>query len=80
MFNGRGKTHMRLDQEQMEMVDDAMAEVLRRKTPAERIKIGFEIWSSAYKMLLSHLKTSHPEWTPEMVSQEAARRISLGSV
>ena len=71
---------MRLDQEQIEVVDDALAEVLRRRTPAERIKIGFEIWTSAYKMLLSHLKTSHPEWTPEMVSEETARRISRGSV
>jgi len=71
---------VRLDKEQIEVVDDAIAEVLRRKTPAERIKIGFEIWTSAYKMLLSHLKTSHPEWTPEMVRKEAARRISSGSV
>mgnify|MGYP003416368647 FL=1 len=32
---------MRLDKGQIEVVDDAMAEVLRHKTPAERIHIGF---------------------------------------
>lgn len=31
---------MRLDEGQIEVVDDATAEVLRRKTPAERIRIG----------------------------------------
>lgn len=31
---------MRLDNGQIEVVDDAMAEMLRHKTPAERIRIG----------------------------------------
>ena len=32
---------MRLDAGQIEVVDDIMAEVLRHKTPAERLRIGF---------------------------------------
>lgn len=38
---------LRLDKGQIEVVDDAMAEVLRRKTPAERISIGFGLWTAA---------------------------------
>jgi hypothetical protein len=38
---------LRLDRGQIEVVDDAMAEVLRRKTAAERIRIGFALWTSA---------------------------------
>ncbi len=52
---------MRLDKGQIEVVDDAMAEVLRRKTPAERIRIGFNLWISARNMLMTHLKKTHPE-------------------
>ena len=43
-------------------MDETMAEVLRRKTPAERIGIGFALWSSARRMLLAHLAASHPDW------------------
>ena len=59
-----------------EVVDDAMAEVLRRKTPAERFQIGFALWTSARDMLIVHLKKTHPEWSFEMIEQEVARRMS----
>lgn len=71
---------MRLDKGQIEVVDEAMAEVLRRKSPAERIAIGFEMWSSAIKMLTAHLKSSHPDWSVEEVQREVARRMSHGAV
>ena len=71
---------LRLDRGQIEVVDDAMAEVLRRKTPAERIKIGFALWTSARGMLFAHLKRTHPEWSTEMVEKEVARRLSHGAV
>lgn len=57
-----------------------MAEVLRRKTPAERIAIGFEMWSSATKMLTAHLKSSHPDWSGDEVQRELARRMSHGDI
>ena len=46
---------MRLDRGQIEVVDEKVAEVLRLKTPAERIKIGFDMWVSARNMLTAHL-------------------------
>ena len=52
-----------------------MAEVLRRKTPAERFQIGFALWTSARDMLIVHLKKTHPEWSFEMIEQEVARRM-----
>ena len=71
---------MRLDRGQIEMVDDVMAEVLRRKTPAERIMIGFNFWTSTRNALISHLKTEHPDWDKKKVLQEVARRLSHGAV
>jgi hypothetical protein len=70
----------RLDKNRIEVVDDMMAEVLRRKTPAERISIGFGLWTSARKMLLSHLGSTHPEWDAERLTKEVAKRLSHGVV
>lgn len=67
---------MRLDKGQIEVVDDRMADVLRRKTPAERIRIGFSLWTSARNMLAAHLKSTHPEWSSDRLNQEIARRLS----
>ncbi len=64
----------------VEVVDEVMAEVLRRKTPAERLAIAFGMWESAREMLTSHLKSSHPEWSEEEVRREVARRFSHGTV
>ena len=78
---GRGKmATLRLDQGQIEMVDDTMAEILRHKTPAERIRIGFTMWTSARNMLMTHLKKTHPEWNNDRVEKEVARRLSHGAI
>jgi hypothetical protein len=71
---------MRLDKGQIEVIDEKMAMVLRKKTPDERIRIGFSIWESAYKMLKSHLKASHPGWGSKRLNLEVARRLSNGAI
>jgi len=68
----------RLDRGQIEVVDDAMADVLRQKTPGERIRIGFKLWTSARNMLRVHLRRTHPEWSAEAVEKEVVRRLSRG--
>jgi len=62
------------------VVDDTMAEILRHKTPAERIRIGFTLWASAHDMLMIHLKKNHPEWDNKRVEKEVAKRLSHGVV
>jgi hypothetical protein len=71
---------LRLDRGQIEVLDDAMADLLRRKTPAERIRIGFSLWTSAHKMLTAHLKKTHAEWPLQKIQEEVARRLSHGAV
>ena len=70
----------RLDRGQIEVVDDRMAEVLRDKTPAERIRIGFSLWTSARNMLTAHLKSTHPEWNEDRLNREVSGRLSHGAV
>ena len=71
---------MNLDWRRIEVMDEAMAEVLRRKTPAERIAIGFGLWRSAQRMLRAELTSLHPEWDGQRIDREVARRLSHGAV
>jgi len=66
--------------ENLEVVDDEMAEIFRRKTGAERLQIAFGLFSSARRMLTSHLGAQHPDWDQEKIQREVARRISRGAV
>ncbi|MBX3300719.1 MAG: hypothetical protein KF693_00730 [Nitrospira sp.] len=69
-----------MDIRRIEVMDETMAEVLRRKTPAERLAIGFGLWRSARKLLWGQLASLHPEWDAQRLAQEVARRISHGTV
>ena len=69
-----------MDPRQIEVIDDKMAEVLRRKTGAERLRIAFGLFSSARRMLLSMLRADHPDWSEERVNAEAVRRLSHGAI
>jgi hypothetical protein len=71
---------MKLDPRQVEVVDDRVAEILRRKTPEERLRIGLNMWIGARRMLLSHIKNIHPEWSQQEVEHEVARRLLHGSI
>lgn len=64
---------------EIEVVDDDMARVLAAKTGAERLEIAFGMFRSARRMLTSHLRSDHPEWTDAQVADEVARRLSHGS-
>ena len=63
----------------IEVIDDATAEMLRRKTGAERLEIASRMYSAARTMLLTHLRRLHPEWSEDRIIREAARRLSNGA-
>lgn len=71
---------MRLDPGQIEVMDEAMAAVLREKTGAERLAIANRMWISAREMLICNLRAKHPGWDDWQVKREAARRLSHGLV
>jgi hypothetical protein len=70
----------RLDPRQVEVLDEAMAEVLRQKRPQDRLRIGFNLWISAHKMLTSHIRHTHPDWDEKAVESEVARRLLHGAL
>ena len=65
---------------QFEIVDDAMAEILRRKTEAERLAIAFGMWDFAQQMIGANLRREHPDWSDEEIRRATARRMSHGAV
>lgn len=71
---------LRLDAGQIEVVDDAMAEILKQKKPSERIRIGFTLWESAHNMLTLHIRKTHPGWDDKQVEREVARRFLHGAL
>lgn len=64
----------------IEVMDEQMAATLRQKTGAERLAIASRMFSTARRMLLNHLRSLHPDWDQRQVEQEAARRLSHGTV
>jgi hypothetical protein len=38
------------------------------------------MFGSARRMLLSHLRSVHPDWDQRQIEREAARRLSHGAV
>jgi hypothetical protein len=69
-----------LDPRHVEVLDEVMVDVLRRKLPEERLRIGFNMWISAHNMLMTHIRHSHPDWDPRAVEREVARKMSHAAI
>jgi len=61
--------------DRIEMIDDRMAEVLRKKSPLDRLRIGFSLWESARAVMGAHLGKLHPEWSEAEIQREVSRRL-----
>lgn len=71
--------NLRLDRGQIEVVDDKVAEILRKKTGQERLEMVWDSWNFFYRVIGASLKSSHPEWTQEQIQKEIARRVLYGT-
>ena len=64
----------------VELMDPMMVEIMRQKTPEERLAIAFNMWKTARVMIGGTLRQQHPDWTEEQINQEIAKRVSHGKV
>jgi len=69
----------RLDDGQIEVVGETMAEVLRQKTPAERVRMISDANRFMRTVICSYLRTRHPGWAEGRVAEEVIRRMSRGT-
>ncbi|MDZ4684436.1 MAG: hypothetical protein SH850_05050 [Planctomycetaceae bacterium] len=63
----------------VEILDPMVVEILRQKTPAERLAQAFDMWDFAVVMIRSSIRHEHAEWSEAEVLREAARRLSHGA-
>jgi len=66
----------RLDDGQIEVVDDRVAEALRARTPAERIALALDCNETVRLVIAGYLRSRHPDWRDEQIRGEVARRMS----
>ena len=64
----------------IEVMDDAMADILRQKTAFDKLRIAGRMWQSARVFLRGAIRTEHPDWNEDQVNREIAKRISHGVV
>lgn len=72
-------TKLRLDKGQIEVVDDKVAEIIKKKTGIERLMMVWESWSFFNKSIRVFLKNVHPDWTDEQIQMEIVKRMSYGT-
>jgi hypothetical protein len=63
----------------IEVVDPDMAAVLKDKTEAERLAIGWGMWRSARDMMCHLLRAEHRDWSEQEIQREVARRLAHGT-
>jgi hypothetical protein len=59
----------------VEVIEDELVESLRRKTPAQRLAISFDMWRCARDQLLYMLRSQHPDWDDSQLKAEIRRRM-----
>jgi regulator of protease activity HflC (stomatin/prohibitin superfamily) len=65
--------------DKIEVVDDALAEILRAKSPAERIAIVAEANRTARILAAAGARYLHPDWEEAQIQAEVVRRVSGGT-
>jgi hypothetical protein len=63
----------------VEIVDERVAEILRKKTPAERLAIADGLWRFAREMIHAIIAREHPDWSEDEIRRQVARRMSHGA-
>ena len=67
------------DPQRIELPDKAMSDLLRTKTPAQRVAMILDANRTMRLLIEGPLRERHPEWTDEQVRREVARRMLDGA-
>lgn len=68
-----------IDPSRIEVLDQAIVEILKRKTPSERLAMVFAANRTMRLRLEGHFRTYHPDWTDAQIQQEIAKRMLGGT-
>lgn len=78
-MNPTTTTGFRLDDGQIEVVDHAVAAILRTKTPAEKIAMVGEAHRTAKVLIAAGVRRMNPEWSDAEIQNEVSRRLIRGT-
>jgi hypothetical protein len=65
--------------EHIEVVDDAIAEILRRNGGARSVEMIASCWRFMRSSLDSQIRRMHPTWSDDQIGSEVRRRLLDGS-
>lgn len=68
-----------IDASRIELLDPQIVEILKTKTPAEKLAMIFAANRTMRLRIEGHLRTYHPDWTDAQIQQEIARRMLSGT-
>ena len=69
-----------VDARNLESIDDALADVLRRKTPAEKVEMIAAANRTARLLAAAGIRYQHPDWADERVQAEVIARVCGGPI
>ena len=72
-------TGFRLDDGQIEVVDQAVADMMRLKSPAEKVALVGAAHRMAKRLLAAGIRRNHADWTEEQIQAEVCRRLLHGT-
>jgi len=67
---------MWLDPRRYEVIDDEMAEVLRDKTPEQKLAMAESMHRMARDLIRDKLRYDHPDWSEDRLACETIRRLN----
>ena len=59
----------------IELLDEQMVAMLRKKTPAEKIHMASELHQVAREILAAEIKQQHSKWSETRVQKQVAWRL-----
>ena len=69
----------RLDPRRIEVIDDDLADVLRRKSPAEKLAMMAAANHTARLLAAAGIRYQHPDWNDSQIHAEVVRRVCGGT-
>lgn len=67
---------MPIDPRRIEVMDDQVAEIMRRKTPADALAMLDEMWEFGWSIVEAGVRRDYPGWDDNQVRRETAQRMS----
>ncbi len=64
----------------IEVMADAVADVYRSKTVAERLRIANRMFELARRMIRGQVQATHPDWTDARMIRETTGRFANGTI